>query len=68
MVHCVALPAPESGTKYGDVTSYEATVSFTCDKGYFLTGSANRTCQADGEWSGNKTVCNRKGLCLLSVL
>ena len=60
MVYCVDLFDPQNGAKHGDVTSYGATVSFTCEVGYLLTGSPNRTCQADGEWSGDIAVCNRK--------
>ena len=39
--------------------SYEDTCSFTCNTGYELTGSDNRTCQSDGNWSGSDTTCSR---------
>ena len=39
--------------------SYEDTCSFTCNTGYELTGSESRTCQINGTWSGNITMCNR---------
>ena len=39
--------------------SYEGICSFTCNTGYELTGSDTRTCQSDGNWSGNATVCRR---------
>ena len=41
------------------VLSYEDTCSFTCDTGYELFGSDNRTCQGDGSWSGILTYCAR---------
>jgi len=39
--------------------SYEDTCSFTCNTGYELTGSDNRSCQSDGTWSGSATICRR---------
>ena len=33
------------------------TCSFTCNTGYELTGSDTRTCQSDGNWSGNDVTC-----------
>ena len=35
------------------------TCSFTCNTGYELTGSDNRTCQSNGRWSGSDDVCRR---------
>ena len=32
---------------------------FTCNAGYELNGSDTRTCQNDGNWSGNDDVCRR---------
>ena len=40
------------------------TCSFTCNTGYELTGSDTRTCQSDGRWSGNETVC-RQGIAMV---
>ena len=33
------------------------TCSFTCNTGYQLTGSSERTCQSDGSWSGSPVSC-----------
>ena len=41
------------------VPSYGDTCSFTCNTGYELTGSGTRTCQNDGNWSGNEAMCER---------
>ena len=38
------------------------TCSFTCNTGYELTGRDTRTCQSDGNWSGNNVVCRRGNL------
>ena len=43
------------------------TCSFTCNTGYELTGSDNRTCQSDGSWSGSESVCESTKLILLNV-
>ena len=39
------------------IFSYEDTCSFTCNTGYELTGSTERTCQSDGSWSGSPVSC-----------
>ena len=45
------------------VHSYEDTCSLTCNTGYELTGSDNRTCQSDGSWSGSDSICKRGRFC-----
>ena len=40
-----------AGTSFGDVARY------SCDTGYTLNGPAQRTCQADGQWSGSVPTC-----------
>ena len=42
-----------------EIPTYEDVCSFTCDTGYESTGSDTRTCQSDGSWSGNSTMCNK---------
>ena len=59
---CPSLTDPNNGTincSLGDdgVSSYEDTCSFTCNTGYELTGSSERTCQSDGSWSGSSMSC-----------
>ena len=63
IVICSSLSNPSNGIincSLGDdrVPSYEDTCSFTCNTGYQLTGSDTRTCQSDGSWCGNETICN----------
>ena len=36
-----------AGTSFGDVARY------SCETGYTQNGTAERTCQADGQWSGS---------------
>ena len=40
------------------IPSYEDTCNFTCDTGYELSGSVERTCKSDGSWSGDDTMCS----------
>ena len=35
------------------------TCSFTCNTGYELTGSDNRTCLSNGDWSGSEVICKQ---------
>ena len=41
----------------GPMFSYEDTCSFTCNIGYKLTGSSERKCQSNGNWSGSSVFC-----------
>ena len=69
IVSCQSLTDPSNGMincSLGDdeVPSYEDTCSFTCDTGYELTDNDTRTCQSDGTWSGNSTMCEiSKSVC-----
>ena len=61
-VSCLSLSDPNNGVincSLGDdgFPSYEDTCSFTCNTGYELTGSSERTCQSNGSWSGSPVSC-----------
>ena len=73
IVQCSRLSAPASGIIFcslrnDPLLSYEDTCSFTCNTGYELTGSDNRTCQSNGSWSGSDVVCRRGENMLMSTL
>ena len=62
IVHCPPFTNETINCSLGDdgVPSYEDTcniVNFTCNTGYELTGSPQRTCQSDGSWSGSPVSC-----------
>ena len=62
IVSCSSLNNPNNGMincSLGDDEdpSYEDTCSFTCNTGYELTGSSERTCQSDGSWNGSPVSC-----------
>ncbi|XP_071945580.1 mannan-binding lectin serine protease 1-like [Antedon mediterranea] len=54
---CVDITAPSYGVLIGDDFTYPSTVTFKCNEGYILRGSAARSCRADGSWSGEVTEC-----------
>ena len=37
--------------------TYGSTVTYSCNVGYNLVGSPNRTCTETGSWSGNPPQC-----------
>ena len=49
-----------------DGTLFEDVCRYSCDAGYMLVGPANRTCQADGQWSGSERICESEALKLMS--
>ncbi|KAL9989269.1 hypothetical protein ACROYT_G003802 [Oculina patagonica] len=57
-IDCGPLPDPMNGSSIGDLTVFPNIIRFSCEPGFFLTGSSWRECQANGTWSGNETTCN----------
>ena len=50
---CCALPNPLNGLVQFPGTTVGSVASYSCFVGYILNGTSNRTCEADGEWSGD---------------
>lgn len=50
---------PVNGTKTGNNYLFPNSVSYSCDPGFLLVGSATRTCQNNGLWSGSPASCQR---------
>lgn len=44
---------------------YGSEVEVTCNPGYQLSGSSNRSCQANGQWSGRVPSCQSKLGCTI---
>ena len=57
-VDCGPLSVPTNGSSSGISTLFPNGVQFQCDPGFILNGSAIRTCQPNGKWSGFSTVCS----------
>ena len=49
--------ALSNGQRSLSSTTYNSVVTYTCDVGYTLQGSNSRTCQSNGQWSGNVPQC-----------
>ncbi|KAI8510781.1 hypothetical protein Bbelb_116970 [Branchiostoma belcheri] len=58
-VACPELPVPTNGNMTGGHL-YGDTVTFSCNEGYELVGSENRTCHTNQSWSGAQPICSRK--------
>ncbi|XP_019643185.1 PREDICTED: CUB and sushi domain-containing protein 1-like [Branchiostoma belcheri] len=54
---CLPLSTPDHGTASATCTTYGCTYSFSCEVGYEIVGSSQRTCKEDGLWTGNDTSC-----------
>lgn len=57
-VDCGGLDTPENGSLAVDATTFGATATYECDTGFTIVGDAERTCQADGTWSGTEPFCS----------
>ena len=60
VINCTVLEDPDNGELHIGGVSFGSEVFYSCDKGFILTGDTNRTCQADGNWTGSAPVCNGK--------
>ncbi|XP_051688009.2 CUB and sushi domain-containing protein 2 isoform X6 [Oryctolagus cuniculus] len=48
---------PAHGIRLGDSFAPGSLMRFSCEAGYALRGSSERTCQANGSWSGSQPEC-----------
>ncbi|XP_035867009.1 CUB and sushi domain-containing protein 1 [Phyllostomus discolor] len=48
---------PAHGSRLGDEFRTKSLLRFSCEVGYLLRGSAERTCLPDGAWSGLQPAC-----------
>ena len=56
-VTCSGAIAPTNGTVSAASANYGANVTYGCNSGYALTGSATQTCQANGSFGGSAPTC-----------
>ncbi|RXN27609.1 CUB and sushi domain-containing 1-like protein [Labeo rohita] len=48
---------PPHGSRLGEEFRHKSLLRFTCEAGYALIGSSERTCLQNGSWSGTQPVC-----------
>lgn len=61
VIDCGAPNNPENGDVTFTLTVYNAFAIYSCEEGYDLVPSETfRTCEADGNWSGDDRACQRK--------
>ena len=58
---CPDLDDPANGAVDQRGSGFGNTALYSCDPGYIRVGPVVRTCLANGQWSSNAAVCNRKG-------
>jgi hypothetical protein len=54
------IPTVFKGTANNSATTFNSTVTITCDMGYNITGKSVTTCQSDGTWTSLPT-CDPTG-------
>ena len=59
LVVCETLRDPANGDVDQNGNRPGSTATYTCDRGYVLVGQVRRTCQNNGEWSGEAPTCKR---------
>ena len=58
MTDCGSLDDPDNGQVELSSTVFGSTANYSCNLGYSLSnGNNTRTCEADGEWSGDPPSC-----------
>ena len=56
---CGSAPAaPTNGLVTGTDFLQGDSVTYSCNTGFAMTGSATATCQADGTWDNTAITCN----------
>ena len=57
VVSCGLPDVPGNGSVNTSTGNVGDVARYSCDTGYTLNGTAERTCQADGQWNGSVPKC-----------
>ncbi|XP_065195313.1 sushi, von Willebrand factor type A, EGF and pentraxin domain-containing protein 1-like [Sycon ciliatum] len=57
IVQCPDPGTPAHGTKQPHTLTYQSSVRYDCDAGYYLVGSSSRTCTQHGQWTSTLPTC-----------
>ena len=55
---CSSLTNPANGQVVVSGLTPGSTATYSCDEGFALNGTQNRTCQSDGTWSDVAPTCD----------
>ncbi|XP_058866704.1 complement factor B-like [Acipenser ruthenus] len=58
--HCPNPGTPPGSRRTGDRFGIDDKVTYRCDRGLFMFGSAKRECQENHEWTGTEPACYYK--------
>lgn len=59
---CASLTPPTHSVMTVTGLNFGNTTSFVCNAPYNLVGSAVRTCEINGQWSGVQPTCSRESI------
>lgn len=62
LVDCGNLDHPVNGRVEYFNSNYQSLASYTCDKGYKISGNNVRQCGADALWDLTTPICEIRGL------
>jgi len=65
---CGAPNPLQNGIIVGSQHNYKDQITYSCNKGYGLSGNSVRTCQLNSQWSGIEPSCLRKSLNLYTFI
>ncbi|XP_078251223.1 sushi, von Willebrand factor type A, EGF and pentraxin domain-containing protein 1 isoform X2 [Rhinoraja longicauda] len=57
LVSCGLPSQIQNGTTRGDNYTYSSVITYACKSGFLLVGQMERTCQGNGQWSGEVPQC-----------
>ena len=57
MLYCGSLETPSNGSQISNTDVVDSVAAFSCDYGFRLDGSAQRSCTNDGNWNGIEATC-----------
>ena len=60
VIDCGDPGTPANSVRTGYCTLYGCEMSFACNEFFAMTGSPNRFCESDSQWSGVQPVCDCK--------
>ena len=68
MISCGRVKTPSNGAKNDSSPLLGTVVTFSCNDGFRLAGSVQRTCTELGKWSGKDVNCVGEYVCTLDML